>query len=74
MNDFLGKLGSHDATGLLIVGASLAFSLVLIIGSFAYKIVKSNNQTRLKQEMLARGMSAEEIKTVLDAGGKDCGR
>jgi len=40
------------------------------VAAITLKIVKSNNETKLKQEMLARGMSAEEIKAVLDAGNK----
>jgi hypothetical protein len=35
-----------------------------------YKIHKTTATNALKQDMLNRGMSAEEIKTVLDAGSR----
>jgi hypothetical protein len=57
--------------------ASIAITLVLVlglplvtwgIGYFWYKIHRDDNLTALKQQMLARGMSADEIRTVIEAG------
>ncbi|HTQ38080.1 MAG TPA: hypothetical protein VMJ32_03580 [Pirellulales bacterium] len=70
MGDLLTRLSNPDSIMLLIFGGAILFGLVAIAGSIAIKIVKSNNETRLKQEMLARGMSADEIRAVLEAGTK----
>jgi hypothetical protein len=48
------------------------FAIVLIcvvptISFYWYKIRRAEMDTALKQDMLERGMSAEEIKTVLEA-------
>ena len=71
MNTILDRLSSHDSAVLLIMGSCFVFAVLSLAAGVAIKVVKSNNQTKLKQEMLARGMSAEEIKAVLDAGHKD---
>jgi len=63
-------LHNDNAVAVLIVGSCLVFALVVIVAAIALKIVKANNETKLNQEMLARGMSAEEIKAVLDAGSE----
>jgi hypothetical protein len=42
-------------------------ALALVIGVCWYKIHKYSTAAKLKQEMLDRGMSAEDIKTVLEA-------
>lgn len=70
MNEFFSRFQPEDSLMLFAIGSGLLISLVAIIGGLALKIVKSNNETRLKAEMLARGMSAEDIKTVLKAGTK----
>ncbi len=44
--------------------------LAPIIGICWYKVHKTNAMIALKQDMLDRGMSAEEIKMVLEAGDK----
>jgi hypothetical protein len=48
------------------------------VADYWYKIRKAELAAKLKHDMLDRGMSAEEIRTVLDAGvkksflGDDC--
>jgi hypothetical protein len=70
MIELLDKLSSHDAVSFLILTSCFLIAFTSIVGSMAVKIVRSNNQTKLKQEMLARGMSADDIKAILDAGTK----
>ena len=70
MSEFLHSMKSDDLALIVVVVAGMATLLIAVIGAFVVAIVKSNNKTRLKQEMIARGMSAEEIKAVLDAGNK----
>jgi hypothetical protein len=70
MSDFFHSFRSDDLLLLIVVVSGMAIFLVIAIGAFVVAVIKSNNQTKLKQEMLARGMSAEEIKTVLETGSK----
>jgi hypothetical protein len=72
MYDLLSNL---NGWGLIILTAVvgglvllLATSVAAIVVSGFLKIRETDNATRLKQDMLDRGMSAEEIKTVLEAG------
>ena len=44
--------------------------IVSEVGHYCLKWRRHELESELKREMLARGMSAEEIKTVLDAGSK----
>jgi hypothetical protein len=48
----------------------LLISLTAIISRCIYKIRSDATAAQLKRDMLDRGMSAEEIKTVLEAGPK----
>ena len=60
---------------LCFVGAMLC-GIFAIVGGILLKIRKENVGASLKQNMLDRGMSAEDIKTVMEAGtekGKKCG-
>jgi hypothetical protein len=54
---------------ILIVGL-LLLAIIGIVGGLLYEYRKRQAETELKREMIARGMSAEEIKTVLEAGPK----
>jgi hypothetical protein len=55
-----------------IVTLSLVAACLLapVVAICWYKIHKNSVAAALKQDMLNRGMSADEIKTVLDAGSK----
>jgi hypothetical protein len=44
--------------------------LAPIIAICWYKVHKTNTTAALKQDMLNRGISAEEIKMILEAGNK----
>lgn len=48
-------------------GAFLVAIVAIIVGSWS-QVRRREMDTSLKQEMLARGMSAEEIERVLSAG------
>jgi hypothetical protein len=60
----------YAKTDLGRVLGGMLIALAAIIGGCVVKILKSNNQTKLKQEMIARGMSVDEIKAILEAGSK----
>ena len=74
MSDILDRLGSGDLFPVVIVsivfGSLLLLSVFAIIATCVYKIRRHSIAAQLKQDMLDRGMSAEEIKTVLEAGIK----
>jgi hypothetical protein len=70
MTDFFSRFRSDEIVGLITVVGGLIFLIVPIVGTFWYKIHKTSVNAALKQDMLNRGMSAEEIKTVLEAGSK----
>ena len=42
--------------------------IVAIIACYWHKTAKVNSDNELKRDMLERGMSAEEIERVIDAG------
>jgi len=75
MTVVLDRLSSGDVLPIVIVaiicGSILLISLTAIIASCVYKIRRVATAARLKQDMLDRGMSADEIKAVLDAGPQD---
>jgi hypothetical protein len=60
-----------DATGIVLlvtVVSTLLFCLLLTAAVHWHKVRESDNATKLKLDMLDRGMSADEIATVLAAG------
>ena len=74
MYDLLSNL---NGWGLILITAVAGGVVVILVSAVTWiisnhllKIRESDNSTQLKQEMLDRGMSAEDIKTVLEAGMK----
>ena len=55
---------------LFIFGGGAVVAIVAIIGSLVYHYRKREAEFHLKQEMIARGMSADEIERVLAATTK----
>lgn len=72
MGDFFSKLSSDEIMPIVIVaiifGASAVIALAGIVAGCVYKIRRLSISAHLKQEMLDRGMSAEEIKMILESG------
>lgn len=63
----------------LLNPASLPFlgcflGLVAIVGYYWHATACERSRNDLKRDMVARGMSAEEIERVLEAGGGDAGK
>ena len=46
-----------------------AIPIVAIVAYFWHRTEKATSESKLKQSMIERGMSAEEIERVLAAGG-----
>ena len=70
MADLLSKFDAGELIGLVAVAGGLLIPILCgvtaIITDYFYKVRK----LALKQDMLNRGMSAEEIRIVIDAGSK----
>ncbi len=70
MSEFLSRLSGNDAGLFLFLACCLVLGIASIIGVVWYKLRKAEIDASLKQDMLNRGMSAEEIKTILEAADK----
>jgi len=70
MSELLSRFGPGEFIGLVAVAGGLLIPILCgvtaIITDYFFKI----RQLALKQDMLNRGMSAEEIRVVLEAGSK----
>jgi len=68
MVDYLSKSTPGELMGLVSIVGGLICGIVTIIATYWYSSHKVDIAAKLKTDMLDRGMSAEEIKTVLEAG------
>ena len=55
-------------TGNLMFLLIFSVPIIAIIGYYWHAIVKTRSNNELKQSMLDRGMSAQEIEQVMNAG------
>jgi hypothetical protein len=65
--EWLAALDSGERTGLMVVSFWTLFFLVSAVLFTFYKIHKNRLEDALKRELLDRGMSADEIATVVRA-------
>jgi hypothetical protein len=68
MSEVLSRLNGGEMIGLVAVSGGLLCGLVAIFMGIWHEHRKSEINGALKQDMLNRGMSAEDIRTVLEAG------
>jgi hypothetical protein len=72
MTELLSRFEPGEIIGLLAVAGGLLIGLICgptaIIADYWHKIRRVETEAALKQDMLSRGMSAEDIQTVIDAG------
>jgi hypothetical protein len=71
MSDFLSKFDGPLLIALVAVGGGILCGIVAIIGGIASSTWQKARNITLKQDMLNRGMSAEEIQTVIEAGSNN---
>jgi hypothetical protein len=72
MSELLHRFDAGEIIGLVAVGGGLLVGITaIVVGTWA-KVRRTEIAAALKQEMLNRGMSAEDIRAVLDAGSKRC--
>jgi hypothetical protein len=74
MSDWLPHVNAGEFIALVAVGGGLLCGIVGIISGTWLEMRRAEIAAALKQDMLARGMSPEDIRTVLDAGTKRSGR
>ena len=67
MGDFITQIGFGPFIALVALVGGLLIPLVAIIGGLYVTHRKFQVEAALKQQMLERGMSAEEIKEVIGA-------
>lgn len=77
LNEMLSKLDAGQLMGLVLGGIAITGGLICgIVGIIAGVVCSRHNahrvevQAALKQEMLSRGMSAQDIVAVMEAGTK----
>jgi hypothetical protein len=68
MGDFISQIGFGPFIALVSVVGGLLIPLVAIVGGLTYTYRKLQVEAALKQQMIERGMSADEIVAVLGAG------
>ena len=68
MIELLSKFGPGELIGLTAVVGGLICGVVAIVMGIGLEIRKVELAADLKKTMLERGMSADEIRMVMDAG------
>jgi hypothetical protein len=71
MNELLSKFDSGDLMGLVAVLATAVCGIVGILYAFYWQSQvtrRAELTAALKQDMLNRGMTADDIRSVLEAG------
>jgi hypothetical protein len=66
MAELLSRMGPGELIPLVAIVGGLICGIITVVGVYLHRI----RQTELKKDMVYRGMSAEEIETVLAAGYK----
>lgn len=68
IEQFISKLQPHDLVAVLVLTLGAVIALVAIVATQWRMHKRTEVEAALKQEMLARGMSAEDIERVIKAG------
>ena len=74
MSEVLSRLNGGEIIGLFAVVGGLLCAVVGILSGNWQKVRKAEINAALKQDMLNRGMSADDIRTVMEAGGRSFGK
>jgi hypothetical protein len=70
MIDFLSGLNPRDLIILVSVVGGLLCAIIAIVAGAWQKVRRAEIIAALKQDMLNRGMSADDIRSVLEAGSR----
>ena len=69
---WFSKFNAEDITGFIAVVLVFSVAAVAVICFTVYSIHKSRAEHALKRELLDRGMSADEIATIIRATPAKC--
>jgi hypothetical protein len=64
---WMSRLNAGDLAGLLFLTVVAVVAIIAIVATATYKIHRSRLEDALKRELLDRGMTADEIATVIQA-------
>jgi hypothetical protein len=70
MTEFLSRFDAGEIIGLVAVAGGLLCGITAIVAGAWQMVRRTEIVAALKQDMLNRGMSAEDIRTVLEAGSR----
>ena len=70
MHELLLKIEPGHLIGLVAVAGGLVCGIVAIVMGIGLEIRRVELAAALKKDMLERGMTAEEIRIVMEAGSK----
>jgi hypothetical protein len=73
MAEFLSRLNFGEMMGFIAITGGLLIGFVAVLGGIWSDVRKREIAAGLKHDMLERGMSAEDIRMVLDTGKKSSG-
>jgi hypothetical protein len=73
MDEYLSKFSGGELIAVLAIVGGLICGMIVLLGEIWRRSRKAEIDAKLKTDMLDRGMSAEDIKIVLEAGVKECG-
>ena len=62
------KIFSNTAN--IVVILAMSIPIIAVVGYYWSEVLKNRSNNELKRSMLERGMSAQEIEQVINAGGK----
>jgi NADH:ubiquinone oxidoreductase subunit 3 (subunit A) len=62
------KIFSNTAN--IVVILAMSIPIIAVVGYYWSGVLKNRSNNELKKSMLERGMSAQEIEQVINAGGK----
>lgn len=68
MSEFVSRFSTQEIIALVAIVGGLLFLTFSVAGDLFLRAHKATTTAKLKADMLDRGMSADEIRTVLDAG------
>jgi hypothetical protein len=68
MSEFLSRFSGGELIAVVAIVGGLICGVLVVAGEFWHRIRKAEISAKLKQDMLDRGMTPEEIRTVMEAG------
>ena len=70
MTELLSRMNPGDLVPLVAIIGGVLCGIIGILAAAWQKVRRAEILAALKQDMLNRGMSSDQIRTVLDAGTK----